>query len=439
MLGLTLAHRLAGPNRNITLIEASDRLGGMADAWSIGEVEWDRHYHVTLLSDQNLRAVLEDIGLADQLQWTTTKTDFYTQGAFSPLNNAIDYLKFPPLGLIDKFRLAGTILYASRINNGLRLEGTLVEDWLTKLSGAKVFDKVWRPLLRAKLGENYKLASASFIWSVIRRLYAARRSGLKTEMFGYVTGGYAHILRQFEHHLKSRDVTCLTNKPVKSVKRLNRELLVTDVMGKSAAYDRVVVTAAAPLAARMCPELTEQETDALNATRYQGIVCASVLLKKPLHGCYITYIADETIPFTAVIEMSAVVDRKAFNDYSLVYLPCYVPSDDSLFECTDAEIQARFLPALKEMYPHIGDDDIAAFKVSRVRQVLAVQTLNYSDRLTPMNTSIPGLHIVNSAHIVNGNLNVDETINLANDAAQMLIDHTPPSDVPAKAGLEQVA
>ena len=45
-----------------------------------------------------------------------------------------------------------------------------------------------------------------------------------------------------------------------------------------------------------------------------------------------------------------------------------------------------------------------AFRVSRVRQVLAVSTLSYSERLPPMVTSVPGLYVVNSAHIVNGTL-----------------------------------
>jgi hypothetical protein len=47
------------------------------------------------------------------------------------------------------------------------------------------------------LGENYKNTSASFIWSTIQRMYAARRSGLKKEMFGYVNGGYETINKHF--------------------------------------------------------------------------------------------------------------------------------------------------------------------------------------------------------------------------------------------------
>ena len=51
--------------------------------------------------------------------------------------------------------------------------------------------------LRAKLGEAYRETSAAFIWATAQRLYAARRSGLKEEMFGYVPGGYARVLARF--------------------------------------------------------------------------------------------------------------------------------------------------------------------------------------------------------------------------------------------------
>jgi protoporphyrinogen oxidase len=146
-----------------------------------------------------------------------------------------------------------------------------------------------------------------------------------------------------------------------------------------------------------------------------------VLLKRPLRNCYITYIADPRVPYTAVIEMSALVGTDAFGGRSLVYLPCYVPSDDARFAISDAEIQAQFTQALLGMYPELGPEDIAAFRVSRARQVLAVSTLDYSAHLPPMQTSIPGLYIVNSAHIVNGTLNVNETVKLANEACQMLI------------------
>ena len=419
-LGLTLAHRLAGEGREVTILEASDRLGGLADAWEIGGVHWDRHYHVTLLSDGNLRALLAELGLEDALEWRKTRTDFFTGGQFHPLNNALDYLRFPPLGLLDKMRLAGTILYASRIEDGRGLERIPVETWLLKLSGRRTYEAIWRPLLRAKLGENYRQASAAFIWAIIRRMYAARRSGLKTEMFGYVAGGYARVFERFEAVLRAKGVICNVRTPVTAVRRAEGALLVRTPAGESA-YDRVAVTVAGPLAARMCQDISAGEKAALSNVLYQGIICPSLLLKRPLRGAYLTYIADEKIPFTAVIEMSALVDSAQFGGCSLAYLPRYVRSDDPMFEETDQSIEDRFISALTRMYPEVARPDILSVKVSRVRQVLAVATLNYSDRLPPMKMSVPGLFVVNSAHIVNGTLNVNETVKLANEAIPMLL------------------
>lgn len=420
MLGLSLAHKLAAPDRDITVLDASDRFGGLADAWQLGPITWDRHYHVALLSDQNLAGLLRDIGLADDMRWTTTKTDFFTDGTFHPLNNAIDYLRFPPLNLIEKARLAFTILYASRIRNGVRLESIPVETWLTRHSGRRTYERIWKPLLRAKLGPNHKVVSASFIWSVINRFYAARRSGLKTEMFGTVKGGYARIIEKLTASLAARGVTALTRAPVTAIRKVDGAFAVETPDGVKT-FDRVIVTAAGPLAARMCLDLADDERERLARLKYQGVVCASLLLKRPLRKRYLTYIADDHIPFTGVIEMTAVVDPADFGGRTLVYLPTYVPSDDPLFEASDDEIRRRCIAALTRMYADFTEDDLLAFQVSRARNVLAIQDLNYSQKVPPMDTSVPGLAIVNSAQIINGNLNVDETIGLAERAAQALL------------------
>jgi protoporphyrinogen oxidase len=421
MLGLTVARRLSQAGQDVTLIEASPRLGGLADAWTIGDVTWDRHYHVTLTSDHYMRGLLDEIGLGESLMWRTTKSDFYTGGQFHPLNNSVDFLRFPPLNLIDKFRLGATIMYASRLKDGRSLESVSLEDWLVKLSGRSTFEKIWRPLVRAKLGDNYKRASASYIWSVINRFYGAREKGAaKTEMFGYADGGYNSIVERFAAVLGADGVRIETGRPVSRIAReAGRLKVATDAAERS--FDRVVFTGASALATRVCEGLTAAETKALSSTLYQGIVCASVLLKKPLRNSYITYIADQSIPYTAVIEMTAIVDKAQFGGRSLVYLPAYVPSDDPLFEVSDADVEARFLAAFLRMYPSILPEDIEAFRVSRVRHVLAISTLNFTANLPPIAMSVPGLYVLNSAHIVNASLNVNDTVKLADERMPELL------------------
>jgi protoporphyrinogen oxidase len=394
-LGMTLAHRLAQQGKQVTLFEGADHLGGLAGAWRLGDVVWDRHYHVTLLSDRFLRSVLEELGLESEMKWVETRTGFYTDGQLHSMSNTMEFLRFPPLNLLGKLRLGATIFYASKITNWKRLEKIPVDLWLRRLSGKRTFERIWLPLLRAKLGENYRKASAAFIWATIARMYAARRTGLKKEMFGYVPGG-------------SR------------VESVGNEVGVEFRNGHRETFDQVVLTMAAPIAVRICDGLTERERELLNGIQYQGVICASFLLKQPLAGYYVTNITDGWVPFTAVIEMSALVDRDQFGGNTLVYLPKYVAPDDPTFALSDEALQKMFFDALLQMYPHLQPSDLLSFRVSREKYVLGLSTLNYSERLPAMTTSVPGVHIVNSAHIVNGTLNVNETIQLAERAARRI-------------------
>ncbi|MCY7344586.1 MAG: NAD(P)/FAD-dependent oxidoreductase [Pyrinomonadaceae bacterium] len=445
-LGLTLALRLAESGAKVTVYESAPEIGGLASAWQIGDVVWDKHYHVTLASDAWTRKIVEEIGLGDEFEWVETKTGFYTDGKLVSMSNTLEFLQFPPLDLVSKFRLGATIFYASRVKDWKALEKISVEDWLTKLSGKKTFEKMWKPLLKAKLGEAYRETSAAFIWATIQRMYAARNSGLKREMFGYVRGGYARVLERFGEHLREKGVEIHLNSRVESIEKSEdgririfaaententekiqrtkrkaisahlknlSEISVSSVANNSFdKFDSVILTCPSNIAAQICPQLSETEKARLENIKYQGIVCASAILKKSLSNFYVTNITDET-PFTGIIEMSALVDKAEFGGNALVYLPKYVAPDDELFEKTDAEIKEVFVTALEKMYLHFKREDVVAFNISRVRQVFPLPTLDYSVNVPPVRTSLENVFIVNSAQITNGTLNVNETIQLA--------------------------
>jgi protoporphyrinogen oxidase len=119
------------------------------------------------------------------------------------------------------------------------------------------------------------------------------------------------------------------------------------------------------------------------------------------------------------------VDPAQVGGYSLVYLPKYVATDDPLFERSDEDVLAEFLPALSRVYPQVGPDDVVSARVSRVRHVFAVPTVGFTRFLPPMRTSQPGIHLVSSANIANGTLNVDETVALAERAVRDVLAQSP--------------
>lgn len=415
VLGLKIADDLANNGQHVTIAEAAPTFGGLTSAWKLGDVSWDRFYHVTLLSDQTLRKQLESLGLEREIRWVETKTGFFAGGRLLSMSNTLEFLKFPPLKLWERIRLGGTIFLASKIRDFRAMEKQSVESWLRRWSGKGAFEKVWLPLLKAKLGDAYRQTSAAFIWAHTQRMYKARRSGAKKEMFGYVPGGYARIVDTWTRCLSDRGVRLLSDHPVKSVRRVEQvgdgHLEVDFGESRVETFDNVVSTIASPLIAEQCDQLSDEEKSKLQDIKYLGVVCGSMLLKKSISPYYVTNITDTWVPLTAIIEMSTIVDSQTeLGGNHLVYLPKYMTDDHQDLIEPDEQYKQRCLETLEKMYADFSRQDVLEFKVARAKYVAALSTIDYSTRLPRIVTSVPGFYALNSAHILEGNLNVNETL-----------------------------
>lgn len=420
ILGMTLALRLSEKGHKVTVFESAEKVGGLTGSWKMDGVVWDKFYHVILMSDLNTRKILKEIGLEKELNWVETKTGFYSDGKLYSMSNLIEFFKFPPIGLIDKFRLGLTIFAASKIKNWHRLESIPVADWLKKWSGKRVFEKIWLPLLKAKLGDNYKNTSAAFIWATIQRMYAARKSGLKKEMFGYVTGGYEKVNERFANHLCEKGIKIRYQSKVNAVKKTAGKMEI--ITGDSTfIFDQVISTLSCNQSVNIAEGLTAAEIEKHNAVKYLGVICPSVLLRKSISPYYVTNITDNWPPFTGIIEMTALIDQKETKGFHLIYLPKYVNPDDELFTRNEKDIQDIFLGSLYKMYPQLSPEDLYFWGVSKARIVFALPTINYSKKLPEVTTSLENYYIINSAQIINGTLNVNETIQVAENKLKEIL------------------
>jgi protoporphyrinogen oxidase len=421
MMGLVAALRLAERGQKVTLLEAGPELGGLTAAWRLGNVEWDKFYHVITLSDSRLRSLLSSLNLDQEIEWVQTRSGFYSEGKLYSLSSSLDFLKFPPLNLYQKFRLGSTIFWGSKIRDWKSMEGMLVEDWLTRWSGRSTFQKIWQPLLKCKLGDAYTRTSAGFIWAYIDRMYKARRSGMKREMFGYVPGGYRRILIALKAKLVELGVTIVCNAPVQRVYReSDSRSMFTVTYGReedarSETFDRVVMTAPYSQVIAACHELTHDEVARMQSTEYLGVTCTSLLLNQPLGGYYVTNILDRWVPLTGIIEMGSILNPEKLGGHYLVYLPQYMLADDPRFEESDETVHERCLSTLEKMYPTFRRDQVAAIQTARAKHVMALPTRYFSENRPDVVLSQPGLYLLNSARIVKGTLNVNETLELLDE------------------------
>jgi protoporphyrinogen oxidase len=244
---------------------------------------------------------------------------------------------------------------------------------------------------------------------------------MKEEQFGYLPGGYARMLETYERTLCRLGVVIHLKAEVQEI-RLSPEagLDVRLRSGESHHFSRVIVTTPPGVTDHLCVDLTDEERYSLRQIPYLGIICASALLRRPLSQFYITNILDETLPVTGLIEMTALVDPAEFGERYLVYIPHYIRPDHPDFMRSDSDLCAEVTSSLKRMHPTLKDEDFVAVRISRSRYVFPRPTPNSFRHVPAIDTSVPGLSIVNSAHILNGTLNANETIGLAQREARRI-------------------
>jgi protoporphyrinogen oxidase/peptidoglycan/xylan/chitin deacetylase (PgdA/CDA1 family) len=438
MLGAATARGLAASGRDVVLLEAAPTLGGLASAWSVettaGPVRWDRFYHVILGQDRRVLDLVTELGLGGTLHFRTVASELLAGGEVHPMSSALDLLRLPALDPVSRVRVGATIALGAvlPIAGG---DAVTSARWLRRWSGARATEALWLPLLRAKLGEQAERASARFIRSTFRRLLVARLRGGDGDRFGHVEGGYAAILGALDERLRAAGVDVRTGTAVTGVRRVGDGWRVTTMLGDDTTHlhaDEVVLTTPGPVAARLAPELPESYRAQLERVPYLGCVCVSLVLRRPLTGGYLTYVTDST-PYTAVVEMTNLVDaERETGGHALVYLPRYCSPDDKAFDEDDDVIVERCLSDLLLRYPALRREDVLGARAARARHVMPVPEPGRGDDAPAIATGLPGLYLASSAQVVDGTLNVETTLALAEAAiAEVTAPRTPGAPRPA--------
>ena len=423
IMGITTALELARQEEaQVILFEKEQALGGLSSSFSWNDITWDRYYHVVLSTDTRMLEFLRELGLEHELFWRKTKTGFYGTGQLVSLSSTMDFVTFPFMTLWQKFRMGLGILYSTLLKDPSRLDKIYVRTWLTQVFGRRVYERIWEPLLRSKLGDARERTSAAFIWATITRLYGARDSGDKVEKMGHIHGGYHRILAAAEAHLSQCGVTLHTGEGVVSVTPQETGDFLIETEYKKYVADKVVMTNNCPGILRMVQgRNTHSYWDVMAQVNYLGVVCVLLILKRSLSPYYVINLLDKELPFTGIIEATNVISPGELNGYHLVYLPKYMPSDDAMMSIEDESVASQFVEGVKKVFPDLQDEDISHILVFRERCVQPLQELYSMERRLQVLTPIRGLYVTNTAMILNSTLNNNAVITLARHAARQIL------------------
>lgn len=427
ILGLALGYDLVKRGIGVRIWERSRELGGLMGRTRFDELdglEVDRYYHAILSSDRTLMRLFDELGLRSELRMTVTSMGFYHNGKLYSMSTPLDFLRFPPLSPIDRFRLGLTILQARRVQDWRVLEQTPVVEWLTKLGGRGTVEHIWKPLLRAKFDGGFDNVPATYIWSRLVRTTDTREKGGAVEKMCFLPGGYAMVIDALAHAIRARGGQITTGVAVQQVRVHEGRVCGLRLSDGDIDSDGAVLTLQTPIARRLLPP----EASDVNARwslleDYLGIVCMLLVLRRSLSPYYTLNITDERIPFTGVIETTNLIDRQFTNGYHLVYLPKYVAPDNLFAQMNDEALHRSFMVYLRQMFPDLQPDDIAAVRIGRERYVEPLHPIGRTDDIPPFTTAVAGLYLVNSSQIYPQLTNGEAAVAHAAKAAQV-IDQT---------------
>ncbi|MFI9814988.1 FAD-dependent oxidoreductase [Saccharothrix variisporea] len=413
--GLAAAHRLARSGAEVTLLEAGDQLGGLGTftPWRDGWVE--RFYHCVMPTDDDLLALLGELGLRESVTWRRTSMGMVVAGRHHPFNSAVDLLRFTPLRLRDRVRFGVVSLLLRRLGRGRDLDRLRTEDWLRGLYGDTVWDSLLAPMFGSKFGAAFGDVPALYLW---QRL--GRESNVAVR--GYPAGGYRSIIDALRQSVVDAGGVVLTSAPVTRVGVDGTVVFGSDDDVLTA--DRVISTLPLPVLrsvadAALAPLLPDVRL------AYQGVVNALFFLKRPLSGHYWAPVVRSGTDFDGVIEMSALAGP--FDGRHLVYVMKYTDRGSVLYREDDARISARWTKQLVGLYPDLTSADVEEVRLFKAPFVEPVYPLGYLEQRPPVEVAGTPLLLATTAHVYPSVTSWNSSVGLANRVVGLVDDAVPGS------------
>jgi protoporphyrinogen oxidase len=381
--GLASAFRIAGLGPRVTLFEGEDYLGGLGTTFPYRDGHLERFYHCILPHDTALIALIREVGLGSELSWRGTRMGFMYQRKTYPLNTPGDLLRFSPLSFYERLRMGLMGLRARYQGLSPALDEVTAADWIRGMVGERAFNILWKPLLSAKIGDQYPALPALWLSS---RMNREKSTG--PEVKGCLRLGYRSLIDAFELHLKNRGAEIRFRTRVRGIERDGEAMSLVFEDGRRETYDFVVCTSPLVQFQRMTRTLGLDPSIAELKLDYQGVVSGVFLTREPLTEFYWMPFVDSGATSQGAIEMSNLVPLERSGGLHVNYLVNYTHRDSELFKKPDAEILALYRKDLELLYPRVAGTIVDQF-LFRAPFVEPIWMLNYS-RLAPPTSIIPG-------------------------------------------------
>jgi len=150
--GLAAAFLAAKAHHKVTLIEASDRFGGLLKTFPIGGTKLEHFYHHFFTHDLELRWLLKELYLQDEIFYRKATMGIYRNQNIFDFNSPQDLLAFNAIPLVDRMRFGLSSLLMSKFLHWEKWEQVPALEWFYRYAGKQSTESIWAPMLKVKFG-----------------------------------------------------------------------------------------------------------------------------------------------------------------------------------------------------------------------------------------------------------------------------------------------
>jgi protoporphyrinogen oxidase len=418
-MGLAVAYHLTRAGQQVEVFEAGPVVGGMSASFDFEGLAIERYYHFICTPDQPLFDLLEELGIADKLQWRKTRMGYFYEGKLHRWGDPIALLRFPHLSLIEKVRYGLFALSATRRNNWQQLDRRNAVEWLTAWLGPRAYSRMWQGLFNLKFYHFTDNLSAAWIWTRIRRIGRSRYNLLQ-EKLGYMEGGSELIMNRLREEIQSRGgrvhLLAKVDEVVTDQDRVTGLRLGQEVR----AFDRVISTIPTPYVPAMIPTLPPAILAQLRSINNVAVVCIIVKLARSLTENFWLNVVDQGMDIPGLVEYTRLNDW--IQDQHIVYIPYYLPVDHPLYQAEDQEFFDKVQGYLKQINPELRDEDFIAIRASRYRHAQPVCEPGFGDKLPPIRLPLEGLYAADTSYYYPEDRGISESVDLGKTIAAMVVE-----------------
>lgn len=420
--GMTAQLRLLQAGHQVVLYEAMPDLGGLASCFPFHGTLLERAYHHLFTSDVHIQELAAELGIKDALVWRNPITGAYYDGKLYNLKGAKDVLMFTPLPLASRVRMGVAALIMQRWSDWKPLEKITAKDLIVKWMGRPAYEVLWKPLLRSKFGDQYEQVAAVWFWGKIKLRGTSREKGVGKESLGYFRGSFDVFTRALEQAILRLGGQIHVKTPIEEVVTERGEIQGVRVNGALEPYDAVVCTTAPHLLKEITPSLPPAYAETLTRIDYQANVCLILELKQSLSHIYWLNILDPECPFVAAIEHTRFEPPETYQGTHVLYLSRYLQPDHEIYRMDRQQVYDLFVPWLKKIYPETFREElILDYHLMRARYTQPIVTLNYGERVPPLETPVRGLYLGSMAQVYPEDRGTNYAVRMGNDVAACVL------------------